>query len=164
MRTLVAVSMIAAATALAGCGKHDTKTYTDSNGNSVAVSNSGDHMTMTGSNGEKVEIGGNQDVSGKLPAYLPMYPGGEVKSSVFGNAKDGNSGMVMFHTKAAAADIIAFYKGKAMAAGMSDAMDMNSGGTILYAGNNDKTNQTVQVAATGSSGGTDVQLTWSSKK
>lgn len=163
MRKLVVITMIAAAAGLAGCGKSDTKVYSNGNG-SVAVSQTGDHMTMTGSNGEKVEIGGNQDVSGKLPAYLPMYPGGEVKSSVFGNAKDGNSGMVMFHTKAAAADIIAFYKGKAKAAGMSDAMDMNSGGTILYSGNNEKTNQTVQVAATGSGGGTDVQLTWSSKK
>jgi hypothetical protein len=43
-------------------------------------------------------------------------------------------------------------------------MDMNSGGTILYAGNNDKTKESVQVAATKSSDGADVQLTWSGKK
>jgi hypothetical protein len=163
MRKFVAISMIVAAAGLAGCGKSGTKVY--SNGKeSVAVSQSSDHMTMNGPNGEKVEIGGNQDVSGKLPAYLPMYPGGRVKSSVFGNGKDGNGGMVAFHTNAAAADVIAFYKSKATVAGMADAMDMNSGGTLLYAGNNQKTNESVQVAATKSSDGTDVQLTWSSKK
>ena len=163
MRKFVVVSMAVAAAGLTGCGKSGTKVY--SNGKeSVAVSQSGDHMTMTGSNGEKVEIGDNQDVSGKLPAYLPMYPGGQVKSSVFGNGKDGLGGMVMFHTNAAAADIIAFYKSKASAAGMADTMDMNSGGTILYAGNNDKTKETVQVAATKSNDGTNVQLTWSGKK
>jgi hypothetical protein len=152
-----------AAAGLTGCGKRDTKVY--SNGKeSVAVSQSGDHMTMTGSNGEKVEIGGNQDISGKLPAYLPMYPGGQVKSSIFGNGKDGSGGMVMFHTAAAAQDVIAFYKGKATSAGLADTMDMNSGGTLLYAGTNEKTQQSVQIAATKSSDGTDVQLTWSGKR
>jgi hypothetical protein len=163
MRIASAVAIIAAAAAFTGCGKNESKVYSDGKG-SVSVSSSGDHITMTGQNGEKVEIGGAQDVSGKLPPYLPMYPGGEVKSSFFGNGKDGAGGVVMFHTKAAAQDIISFYKKKAAAAGMSDAMDMNSGGTILYAGTNEKTKESMQVAATKSSDGTDVQLTWSGKK
>ena len=163
MRIAAWAVIAAGAVIVAGCGKTDSKVY--SNGKeSVRVSDTGDHITMTGQNGEKIEIGGKQDVSAKLPAYLPMYPGGEVKSSFFGNGKDGAGGVVMFHTKAAAQDVIAFYKQKATSAGMADAMDMNSGGTILYAGNNDKTKESVQVAATKSSDGADVQLTWSGKK
>jgi hypothetical protein len=49
---------------------------------------------------------------------------------------------------------------------MADTMDMNSGGTTMYVGTNQKTNESVQVAATKSSdgSGSDVQLTWSNKK
>ena len=32
-------------------------------------------MTITGSNGEKVEIGGNQDVNGKLPVLSAAVSG-----------------------------------------------------------------------------------------
>lgn len=166
MRTLVAATVIIAAAGLTACGKSGTQVYTDGK-SSVAVSNSGDgHVTISGSNGEKVEIGGKQDVAGKLPSYLPMYPGGEIKTSMIGNGKDGMGGMVMFHTNAAASDVIAFYKGKATAAGMADTMDMNTGGTTMYVGTNEKTKETVQVAATKASdgAGTEVQLTWSNKK
>jgi hypothetical protein len=167
MRTFIVVAVIAAAAAgLTGCGKSGTKVYSDGK-NTVAVSGTdAGHMTITGSNGEKVEIGGKQDIGGQMPSYLPMYPGGDVKSSMIGNGKDGMGGLVVFHTKAASADIIAFYKGKATAAGMADTMDMNSGNTTMYVGTNDKTKQSVQVAATKASdgSGTDVQLTWSNKK
>lgn len=166
MRTLAAATMIIVAASLTGCGKSGTKVYSYGK-STVAVSDTDKgHVTITGANGEKVEIGGTQDVAGKMPSYLPMYPGGEVKSSMFGNGKDGVGGMVAFHTSASAADIIAFYKGKATAAGMADQMDMNTGGTTMYVGTNAKTNESVQVAATKASdgAGTDVQLTWSNKK
>jgi hypothetical protein len=166
MRTLVAATMIITAAGLTACGKNGTQVYTDGK-SSVAVSNAGDgHVTINGANGEKVEIGGKQDVAGQLPSYLPMYPGGDVKSSMIGNGKDGMGGLVVFHTSASTSDIIAFYKGKATAAGMADTMDMNSGNTTMYVGTNEKTKQTVQVAATkaGDGSGSDVQLTWSNKK
>jgi hypothetical protein len=166
MRKLVVVTMIIAAAGLTACGKSGTKVYTDGK-STVSVSDADKgHVTITGANGEKVEIGGTQDVAGKLPSYLPMYPGGTVKSSMIGNGKDGMGGLIVFHTNAAAADVIAFYKGKATAAGMADTMDMNTGATTMYVGTNQKTNESVQVAATKSSdgAGTDVQLTWSNKK
>ena len=95
MRNLVVIAMIAAAAGLAGCGKSDTKVY--SNGkDSVAVSQSGDHMTITGSNGEKVEIGSGASASAKMPSYLPLYPGAKVTSSFTGSGKDGIGGMVAF--------------------------------------------------------------------
>src|ERR1700759_4893896 len=80
MQKLVVAAMIVAAAGLSGCGKKDTKVYTDSNGNSVAMSNSGDgHMTVTGSNGEKVEIGAGSEA--KMPSWLPLYPGAKVTAS-----------------------------------------------------------------------------------
>ena len=95
MRRIVAVMMMGAALGLVGCGKTDTKTYSDGKGNNVSVSNAGDHMTITGSNGEKVEFG--TGASAKMPAYLPLYPGAKVTASFTGQGKDGSGGMVSFH-------------------------------------------------------------------
>src|SRR5580765_5710648 len=80
MRNLVVIAMIATAASLAGCGKSDTKVYSTGKG-SVAVSQSGDHMTVTGSNGEKVEFGSGASATAKLPSYLPLYPGAKVTTS-----------------------------------------------------------------------------------
>jgi hypothetical protein len=156
--------MIAAAATLAGCGKHDTKTYTDGNGNSVAVSNSGDgHMTITGSNGEKVEFGTGASAMAKMPPYLPLYPGAKVTTSFTGSGKDGSGGMIAFQVSAGTADVVNFYKQKATAAGMAQTMSAEMGDTTTYVAANDKTKQTVSVSATKGSDGTTVQLTWGEK-
>ncbi len=162
MRKLVAATMIIAAAGLTACGKHDAKVYTDSKGNSVAVSNSDNgHMTITGSNGEKVEIGSGSQA--KMPDWLPLYAGAQVKASFTGQGKDGTGGMVSFHTTAAPADVIAFYKQKAAAAGMADTMNMDSNGTTVYIGANEKTKSQLSVSATKGSDGTDAQVTWGVK-
>jgi len=164
MRILVAISTIVAVTALAGCGKHDTKTYTDSNGNSVAVSNNGDgHMTVTGSNGEKVEFGSGAAATAKMPSYLPLYPGAKVTTSFTGSGKDGAGGMVAFQVAASAADVVSFYKAKATSAGLAQTMSAEMGDTTTYVAANDKTKHTVSVSATKGSDGTTVQITWSEK-
>jgi hypothetical protein len=186
MRAIFAVAAIAAALTLAGCGKHEsssttttsgnsgggtttTTTTNSSNGNSTVTSMTGDtnHMTITGSNGEKVEIGTGS--SAKLPDYLPMYPGGTVTSSFTGSGKDGGGGVVVFHAKGAdPAAVIAFYKDKAKGAGMTDKMSMDMGGTQTYVASNEDSDagkakggkKTLTVSATKKDDGTDVQLTW----
>jgi hypothetical protein len=164
MRTFVAVSLIAAAAVLASCGKHDTKTYTDGNGNSVAVSNSGDgHMTITGSNGEKMEIGSGASATAKMPSYLPLYSGAKVTTSITGNGKDGVGGMVAFQVAASPADVVNFYKEKTTAAGMAQTMSAEMGDTTTYVAANEKTKHTVSISATKGSDGTTVQITWSEK-
>ena len=160
MRAFVAVAMIGAAVGLTACGKSDTKTYSTGNG-SVTVSNSSDHMTITGSNGEKAEFG--TGTNAKLPAFLPLYPGATVQSSITGNGKDGSGGMVAFQAHASPADIIGFYKTKATAAGMGQTMAADIGGTSTYVAANDKTRQTMSVSATKSADGSSVQLTWGTK-
>src|SRR5262249_55970216 len=88
MKKLIIAAAIVAAAGLSGCGKSNTKVFTDSKGNSVAMSNSGDgHMTVTGSNGEKVEIGAGSEA--KMPSWLPLYPGAKVTASFTGQGKDG---------------------------------------------------------------------------
>ncbi len=176
MRTNFAVAAIAAALTLAGCGKHDQNSSTTTTANSdgttttTTTTSSGggaNHMTITGSNGEKVEIGTGS--SAKLPDYLPMYPGGAITSSFTGSGKDGGGGVVVFHAKGAdPAAIIAFYKDKAKAAGMADKMNMDMGGTLTYVASNEDTDagkvkggkKTLTVSATKKDGGVDVQLTW----
>jgi hypothetical protein len=160
MRAFVTVVMIGAAVGLAACGKSDTKTYSTGNG-SVTVSNSSDRMTITGSNGEKVEFGSGTNA--KLPAFLSLYPGATVQTSITGNGKDGSGGMVAFHAHASPADIIGFYKNKATAAGMAQTMTADMGGTSTYVAANDKTKQTMSVSATKDADGTSVQLTWGAK-
>jgi hypothetical protein len=161
MRRILAITMIVAATGLVGCGKTDTKTYSDGKGNNVSVSNAGDHMTITGSNGEKVEFG--TGASAKMPSYLPLYPGAKVTASFSGQGKDGSGGMVAFHAAATPADVIAYYKQKAASAGMADTMNMDAGGTMTYMASNEKAKTTLSVTATKASDGSDGQVTWGTK-
>jgi hypothetical protein len=163
MRKAIGVLMLGAAVVLTGCGKSDQKVYTDNKGNQVAVSNSGDHMTITGQNGEKVEFGSGASATAKLPAYLPLYPGATVTSSFTGSGKDGAGGVIVFHAQAAPAAIIAFYKDKTASAGMAQSMAAESGQTSTYIAANEKTKQTASISATASSDGSDVNLTWSNK-
>jgi predicted small lipoprotein YifL len=161
MRKTFALVTIAAAVALAGCGKKDQKVYTDDKGNSMSVSNTGDHMTITGNNGEKVEYGTGSNV--KMPDYLPLYPGATVTTSMTGQGKDGSGGFVVFHAAAQPADIIAFYKQKAGAAGMADALNMQTGNSMTYMASNDKEKKSLSVTATKAADGTDAQVTWGMK-
>ena len=158
--------MIGAALSLVACGKSDTKTYTDDKGNSVSVTtNNGSgndgHMTITGSNGEKVEIG--TGASAKMPSDLPLFPGATVTASFSGQGKDGSGGMVAFHTTASPADVIAFYKQKAEASGMAQTAMMDMGGTQTYVAANEKQNRSVSVSVTKGSEGSDAQITWGTK-
>jgi len=162
MQKIFAVVMIGTAVALAACGKKDEQKTVYSDGtNTVTQTGSGDHMTITGSNGEKVEFGSG--ASAKMPSYLSLYPGAKITSSFTGQGKDGGGGVVTFHAGAAPAQIIAFYKQKAAAAGMSEAMNMETGGTTMFAANNDKAKTSLSVTATKAADGADAQVTWSTK-
>ncbi len=160
MRRIFTVVMIGAAIGLVGCGKTDTKTYSDGKGNNVSVSNAGDHMTITGSNGEKVEFG--TGASAKMPSYLPLYPGAKVTASFSGQGKTARAACRL-HAAATPADIIAYYKQKAASAGMADTMNMDAGGTMTYMASNEKAKTTLSVSATKGSDGSDGQVTWGTK-
>jgi hypothetical protein len=161
MQKIFAMVALGAAVSLAACGKKDEKTVYSNGGATVTQSSSGDHMTITGANGEKVEFGSGS--SAKMPSYLPLYPGANITASFSGQGKDGSGGVVTFHTGATPADVISFYKKKAAAAGMTEAMNMESGGTTLFTAANEKAKTTLSVSATKGTDGTDAQVTWGSK-
>lgn len=162
MRKLIAIAMIGAAVSLVGCGKSDTKVYSDGKGGSVAVSNGGDgHMTITGANGEKVEIGTGSNA--KMPDDIPLYPGAKVTASFTGQGKDGSGGMVSFTTTDTPDAVVAFYKQKAEAAGMAQTMNMDMNGTKSYVAANDKDKRSLTITATKGSDGTTGQVTWGIK-
>jgi len=162
MRKLIVLAMIAIAAGVAGCGKSATKVYTNGKDN-VAVSNSGDHMTITGANGAKVEFGSGTTATAKMPSFLPLYPGAKVTTSITGSDKNGSGGMVAFQVAASTDDVVNFYKQKTTAAGMAQAMSAQMGDTSTYVAANDKTKQSVSVSATKGGDGTTVQITWGAK-
>lgn len=161
MQKVFAVIAIGAALALAGCGKKDEKTVYSDGHNTVSTNASGDHMTITGQNGEKVEFGAGTNA--KLPDFAPLYPGANVTSSVTGSGKDGNGGMVGFHTSSPPADVIAFYKAKSGAGGLAQTMDANVNGVMMFAAGKNDNKTSISITASKGTDGTDATVTWSSK-
>lgn len=165
MRTYGIVIAIAAVSVLAGCGPksndgRDVKVY-GKDGN-VTISGNGEHVTVKSSNGQaSVEINGSD---AKLPDFAPLYPGATVTSSFVGSGGgDGHGGMASFETGAAAADVIAFYKRKAAAAGLVDKMDTAMGGSLMFVAGGGDDKKGFQVIAVKSGTGTRAQVTWSDK-
>ncbi|MBV9992859.1 MAG: hypothetical protein JOZ72_16395 [Alphaproteobacteria bacterium] len=163
MQKIFAVIAIGAALALSGCGKKDEKTVYSDGKNTVSTSESGDHMTITGQNGDKAEFSSGASAAAKLPAYAPLYPGASVTSSFTGSGKDGSGGVVAFHTKAAPADVIAFYKDKTAAGGLAQSMNADMNGTLMFAASKDGDKTSISVTATKGTDGTDAQITWGTK-
>lgn len=166
MRKIFTVLMVGAALGLAGCGKKEEKTVYSDGQTTVTqtgnVAGGGDgHITVTGPNGEKAEYG--TGASAKLPAYLPVYPGGTVTMSTSGSSASGSGGSTLIHTSAAPSDVIAFYKGKTAAHGMKDVATTEAGAMISYAAEDATQKESVSVIATKGADGTDVQIIWGSK-
>ena len=151
---------------LAGCDQKPDKanhvTISSPNG-SVNISGNGEHITMQSDNGKtRVEVNTN-GIGGNvgLPAFVPLYPGAKVISSVHGNDAKSAGGMVAFDSKSTPADVIAFYKQKTAGAGLPQKMDMNQQGTMMFVASDEK--RTLQVTSAPGDGGagSHTQLTWS---
>ncbi|HWA91373.1 MAG TPA: hypothetical protein VG889_15160 [Rhizomicrobium sp.] len=161
MQKIFVVVALGAAVTLAACGKKDEKTVYSDGQNTVSTNESGDHTTITGANGEKMEFGAGS--SAKMPAFAPAYPGAKVTASFTANTGKGESGSVQLLTSASPADVIAFYKQKTAAAGMAQQAMAEMGTTTIYSAADDKSKQAVSISATKGSDGTTVQVTWGPK-
>lgn len=98
------------------------------------------------------------------PAYAAIYPGGELDGSptaASGSAGDG--GLVTFTTEASPDAVVAFYKSRAEAAGLTSTLGMNQGDARAYgaAGAGADGASLQVVASPASEGETSVQLSWS---
>jgi len=98
------------------------------------------------------------------PAFAAVYPGAQIDSpATLASGPTGPGGLVTFTTEATPETVIAFYRQRAEAAGLSPVMAMNQGEARAYGAAARKENgATLQVVASpGEEGLTSVQLTWS---
>jgi len=161
--------MLLAALALAACGKSDKDSnrvvISGKDGDVTITSNgtsNGEHVTMKGADGKtSMEINaGGMGANVKLPDFVPLYPGAKVQSSVTGNGSGGAGGTYMFDTTAAPADVIAFYKSKAAAAGLAETLNLTNGQGITYVASANEGKKTIQVVAVKADNGAHVQVIW----
>ena len=98
------------------------------------------------------------------PAFAAVYPGAQIDSpATLASGPTGPGGLVTFTTEATPETVIAFYRQRAEAAGLSPVMAMNQGEARAYGAAARKENgATLQVVASPGEGGlTSVQLSWS---
>jgi hypothetical protein len=163
MRVAVVASFLGAILAVAACGqKSDSnKTVTISGNNGkVTISGNSQQMTMKSDDG-KTTVEYNTDGLGHadMPAFAPLYPGAKVLSSVASAGNGGKGAMVAFTVAAAPSDIVAFYKQKASAAGLVETLNATEAGGMTFMASKDK--MMVEVIATKSADGAQVQVIWS---
>jgi hypothetical protein len=118
------------------------------------------------STGETVSFGA--DASAKLPAWVPDYPGSKPEGAFSASGKDGDGGMAHFKTNDAAPKVLAFYQdalkraGYKITASLSGAADASGGGMV--AGEDAANKRSVMVTVSAGGEGTDVALTYGTKK
>ncbi|WP_339930961.1 hypothetical protein [uncultured Brevundimonas sp.] len=99
-----------------------------------------------------------------VPAFAAVYPGGQVSGApTVADGPDGSGGIVSFTTNADPDTVVAWYRQKAEAAGLSSIMGMNQGKARAYgAAAADNAGTSLRVVADPiDDDSTSVQLTWS---
>lgn len=96
-------------------------------------------------------------VSG-TPAFAPAYPGGRVVANM--NAVEGGrrGGVFAFQTADAPDKVLAFYRAKAQAAGLTEESNADAAGSRIYAAKGDAGELGVTIAP--AEGQHYVQVTW----
>lgn len=144
-------------------GQHITVRGNDGSDANVTISGHGQQFSVKSDDGRSVvEINGSGvNVSGKLPAYIGVYPGAKVSSSMVGGDASGVGGTLIMDTNAQPADIIKFYKQKTDAAGFKQTLSMDQGGTLVYSAAAGE--RGIHVLAARTDSGTHAQVTWSGR-
>ncbi|HYD26888.1 hypothetical protein [Brevundimonas sp.] len=101
------------------------------------------------------------------PAFAVIYPGGVPEGpATVARGPDGPGGIVAFTTDATPADVVAFYRQRAEAAGLKSINTMNRGDSMGYSAGDgaDGRGQLLSVVATRVEGEpTSVQLSWTAQ-
>ncbi len=114
----------------------------------------------------RVELG---EGTGKLPGWVPVYPGAKVESHLTGTGDDGNhageGGLYSFTATDAPDKVMKFYQDKATELGMKVNLTTatSEGGQIAAADEND-TRSLAVIVSTGSGGGTSGTVTFNRKQ
>jgi hypothetical protein len=110
-----------------------------------------------------VQFGGE---AGKLPAWVPQYPGSTPKStySITGSSADGNGGNFTFTTSDSASKVLDFYGDKIKDAGMKVTSTTTTPDGGMVSGTDDSGEHTLIAIVGNSSGQTTVNVTYGLKK
>ncbi len=97
------------------------------------------------------------------PAFAVLYPGASLdEPAVTASGPTGPGGLVTYTTEADPEAVIAFYRARAEAAGLSSVMAMNQGEARAYGAAGADVGANLQVVASPTeTGETSVQLSWS---
>lgn len=150
---------------LAGCDRQKnehTVTISGSNGATVTMSGNNEHFTVKDANGNAtVDVNSSGGAApSNLPAYVSVYPGAKVQSSVVGSGTTGTGGSIAIQASASIADVLAFYKKQAASAGFAETMNLQTGGTTMFTAASKDSKKSIQVIASSADGGTHAQITW----
>jgi len=141
----VRIMSLAALALLAGCGAAQDEQQ-------------GEGTVITGQDGDQVQIGG--DAADQLPAGFTPYPGAQVVGATAVAAGDGGGGVIMvMQTADTPAQVIAFYRAQATAAGVTISAEAQTGPTTAFNGEGPNGLGVAVSAAGGPDGQTVVQLT-----
>jgi hypothetical protein len=124
-------------------------------------------FSATGDNGEvaNLEIGGGE---GKLPAWVPAYPGARAQGNLTASGSDGGGvgegGVVTFTTPDPPSKVTEFYDAKCKEMGMSVNLSQisDTGGMII--GADEGKQRTLHVLVAGGSGDTTITVTYGRKR
>jgi len=145
---------------LAACGgdKPDTTMTTQDGKVSVSTSGDGDSkVTVTATDGDKTAkmvSGGGAKWPESAPAFAAAYPGGTLITVMAGNADGKASGMATFETTDAPDKVIAFYKDKAAAAGLTKVTSMAGNGMTMFGASDESGDRVLSVQASPGGGKT----------
>jgi len=135
--TLTTLGPLAAALMLAGCGSETSGTIEDEAGETgeytVDRETGETNATITTDDGTATLRSG-KNVEVDLPAGFTAYPGSTIVTNTVVNQTQGAGSMVLFETQDTPADIIAFYKRQAEAAGVRIELDASINGGSMIGG------------------------------
>lgn len=160
MRSFVAATAATVLFGLAGCGPGTTRETAAADAPADMPETAETEPVAAPSAAAAAEV---KDVAGDTPPFAAIYPGGRVdQPATLAEGTAGPGGLVTFVSEAPPETIIAFYRERAEAAGLSSVMAMNQGDASAYgAAEAHQTGASLQVvAAPLDDGQTSVQLTW----
>lgn len=102
---------MAASLLLAACGSDDVDTSASAGADSGGIS-------ITGDNGERVQVAGGDEAVAALPPGFSSYPGAQITSSTAISTGDGGGVILVMTTSDSVDQVIEYYTTQATAAGV----------------------------------------------
>ncbi len=117
MRVWFCIAACASCAVLSACGRDEREAQVSA--------------SFTGEGGKQVEMALADTSDVDWPDGFSLYPGARITGNM-AMRQDGGSGMILsFETTDTVADVIAFYRGQAEAAGMRPGAEMRDGATRM---------------------------------